>query len=331
MEIKFAFECNPWRISDSSMDYGVATATLEDSLKLFIGACIERNKAFSGDYFFAFDILDVVGNSSLTFGLKSYLGVVNNISEGEYTTKWKSPCLTFLDRVGDVITVAVGYKYGLMDKNHFDEIGRFDWNINTPLPVIAYIKDEVIVPANTNVYNASEITTRVTFDNSLESEENVKADQMLGITIDNTNPKSVLVYDIPAHTSVGVNIPQIPELEEGQEDIIFFITKKGNAPNSELVISSDQMFSGKGVWTYTLKEESTVMLQKWGDGFSIWPLDNFTAYRVNKKMKLRVNGLETEYVPVSNRDLDYIMMNLSEVNSEYDSYVELGPIRGGCL
>ncbi|MFA5403870.1 MAG: hypothetical protein WC358_02940, partial [Ignavibacteria bacterium] len=64
MEIKFAFECNPWRISDSSMDYGVATATLEDSLKLFIGACIERNKAFSGDYFFAFDILDVVGNSS---------------------------------------------------------------------------------------------------------------------------------------------------------------------------------------------------------------------------------------------------------------------------
>lgn len=376
LEINFAFECNPWRISDSSMDYGIATAKNEsyynsttktgepiqdanhlpkiptydatgniinapiydtymkevtykiDSLKLFTGASIERNKAFSGDYFFAFDILDIVGNSSLTFGLKSYLGVVNNLAEGEYTSKWKSPSLTFLDRVGDVVTVCVGYRKGLMDKNHFDEVGRFNWNINTRLPVIAYVKDEIVVPENTNVYRASEISTRVSFSDSLLPAENVKVDQMLGVVVEAINPKSVVMYDIPAHSSRVVSIPNVEDYPEGTK---FFITKKGNAQNSELIIASSQQFYSTGVWTYTLREESTAMIYKWSDGWSIQILDNFIAYRVNKKMKLRVNGVETDYVPVSNCDLDYIMMNLSEVNSEFDSYVELGPIRGGCL
>lgn len=328
MEINFAFECNPWRISDSSMDYGVATATASETLKMFMGASIERNKAFSGDYFFAFDVLNVVGNSSLILGLKSYLGIVNNLAEGEYTSKWKSPSLTFLDRVGDVITVCVGYRKGLMDKNHFDEIGRFNWNINTKLPVIAYVKDEIVVPANTNVYKASDITTRISYSDSLLSAENIKVDQMLGVTVEAVNPKSVVVHDIPAHTAIAVNLPHVDDYPEGTT---IFITKKGNAQGSELVIASSQQFFSRGAWTYTLKEEATAMAYKWSDGWSLHILDNFIAYRVNKKMKLRVNGLETEYVPVSNRDLDYIMMNLSEVNSEFDSYIEIGPIRGGCL
>jgi hypothetical protein len=328
MEINFAFECNPWRTSDSSMDYGVATVTTENSLKLFTGASIERNKAFSGDYFFAFDILDVIGNSSLTFGLKSYLGVVNNLAEGEYTSKWKSPSLTFLDRVGDVITVCAGYRKGLMDKNHFDEVGRFNWNIGNKLPVIAYVKDEIIVPENTNLYRASEITSRISFSDSLLSAENVKVDQMLGVNVETVNPKSVVVYDIPAHSGIVVNIPSIEDYPEGTT---LFITKKGNAQDSKLIISSPQQFSSMGVWTYTLTKESTAMLYKGSDSWSIHILDNFIAYRVVKKMKLRVNNLETEYVPVSNVDLDYIMLTLSEVNSEFNSYVELGPIRGGCL
>lgn len=317
--IEFSFICNPWRISESSMDYGVATVTEDDTLKMYTGVSLERSKGFTGDYFYGFDILDAIGNSSLVFGLKSYLGVVNNLSEGEYTTKWKSPSLTILDRVDDVITCCVGYRRGLGDKNHFDEIGRFDWNINEPLPVIAYFKDEIVTPSNSIVYRASDLHERVSIDGD------TYLDELFGITVSSGTPKNIVIYDIPANTKVFVyvDMDSIPDSSD------IFITKKGNAPGSELVISTTWgLFEMDDV--YKLRDESTINIYK-GDGAILSKLDNFTAYRTSKNIKLNVNGLETEYVRASNVNLDYIMMNLMEVNSELDSYIEIGNVKGGCL
>lgn len=317
--IEFGFTCNPWKISESSMDSGVATVTSEGALKLYTGASIERRRGFSGDYYFGFNLLDAIGNSSLVLGFQSYLGVVNNLAEGEYTSKWKSPSLTILDRVGDVITCGIGYRKGLVDKNHFDEIGRFDWNITEPLPVAVYVKDELIVPEDSKVYRASDLHEQM-FD-PYEIEPN----GVRGIVVNSDSPKNIIVYDIPAHTQVLVYV-DADSLSEGAN---LFITKKGNAPGSELLISTSWgLFEMDD--TYAMTDEGTVSLYV-GDGMILTKMDNFVAYRSTKKMKLRVNGLETEYVQASNVDVDYLMMNLMEVNSESDSSIEISDIKGGCL
>lgn len=319
--IRFAFECNPWKISDSSMDNGLATVTTDGTLKLYTGASIERNKAFSGNYYYTFDVLDVVGNSSIVFGLKSYLKVVNNLSEGEYTAKWKSPSITFLDRVGDVITCCVGYRKGLMDKNHFDEIGRFDWNINEPLPVTVFVKDEIVVADGVSAYNAEDMITPMSCPGFKFY------DQLLGTEITLDTLRNVVVYDIPANSKRIVCIRDIAG--EAFEGKTILITKKGNNENSELIVVSTENGFFEHEDYYVLRDESTLMVYG-GDGLITRVSDNFTSYRSSKKMKLQVNGLETEYVPASNDEIDYLMINLAEVNAEF-SNVEIGSIKGGCL
>jgi len=326
--LEFSFVCNPWKISDSSFNSEGATVTGEGNLKINVGTILERTKALTGDYYFKFNIKDVVGNSSLVFGLKSYLGLVNNLCEGEYTRKWPSPALTFLDRVGDVITCNVGYRYGLNNKNNFDEVGSFNWNITDDLPVTVFVKEELTIPAKTILKTASELTGRVSFP------DDVLVNNMQGIRVDPS--KSIIVSNIPSYSKRVVVIPD-SELYSTDDD--FIITKHGHAEGSELVIVCEGLMTMHGsssgtvsVNTLTLKGNSSYAMYRTSDnGWYAVPVDNTTAYIQTKKMKLASNGVETEYVPVSSKELDYLMIACSEVNDELNSFIEIGDISGGCL
>lgn len=326
--LEFQFICNPWKISDSSFNSEGAVVTSNGNLKINVGTILERTKALIGDYYFKFDVNNVEGNSSLLFGLKSYLGLVNNLSEGEYTKKWPLPAVTFLDRVGDIITCNLGYRYGLDDKNNFDNVGSFNWNITEPLPVTVFVKDELTIPENTILKTASTLTSRVDFPDIKE------VDNMLGMRVD--PKKSIIVSNIPPYSKRVLVLPSSELYEDGDD---FLITKHGHEEGSELLIVCEGLMTTKrnpsgtmSVSMLSLVGNSTYAMYRSDDhGWYAVNVDNTTAYIQTKKMKVAIGGIETDYVYASSKELDYILLASSEVNDELDSFIEIGDVSGGCL
>lgn len=309
--IPFSFVCNPWKISESSINMKAATITTDNNLKLYAGNMIERNKAFDGDFYFTLDLLDVSGNCSLLFGLREAMSIVNKQAGDEYVKNLKIPAITLLDRVGDVITCNIGYRYGIHDKNHFDMIGKFDWNIKNPLPITGYIKDEIIVPSNTILYDANE--KPFIRDPQYNNE--------LGITLNGT--KSIIVRNIPAYST---RVVIIPDSSQVSEDLSFSVTNLGNAFDSSIILQHS--YSGTNI----IPGNKTAVISNSSDnGWTYSIVDNVTAYTINKKIKISINGYETEYSLISMKELDYLSIMLAEVNNELDSSVTLGNITGGCF
>jgi hypothetical protein len=321
--VKFNFICNPWKISDSTLDASTAVVTSTGNLQVNSGAILERSKAISGDFYYQFNTVNVSGNGSLVFGMKSYLNLVNNLSEGEYTRKWPSPAITFIDKVGDVITCNVGYRYGLNDKNNFDAVGKFDWNVTTPLPVTVFVKDEINVPVGSLLYDANELTSRIAFTSD------VNLDNMFGLTLNMAN--SIVVSNISSHSSRLIKLPNPSTYATGTK---ITITKHGHTEASKLIIGCENNITigTSTVLSLTIEDNSSLVVTK--DVSGVWvavSVTNLTAYTNTKKMKIQVNGLETDYVPVSSKELDYVMFTFAEVNGEGSAYVEIDKISGGCL
>lgn len=327
IEIPFAYKCSPWVVSKSSESVSGAVFTVGSDLIVRAGSAITRKSAIKGDFYLTLPIKDVSGgNCSLVFGFDSHMSTINNISEGEYTCKWKLPSLTFTDRVGDVVTCNVGYRKGLSDKNHFDSFGHFDWNIETPLLASVLVKDEIIPYVDSDIYIASEMYGRVYTPNK-------DLDGLKGVILDPL--KSTIVCDIPAYEK---RVLLLPDQSLYDEDIEFYITKKGNNEGSELIVAQvdgyiQRLDIGNTFLPYTsLTEEATFKVFIAADGpWAMVKVDNMQVYRNSKKMKLIVNGFETEYEDASSRELDYISMRVCEVNSDSQSNVKIGTIRGGCL
>jgi len=318
--INFSFICNPWKLSDSTLDPNGAVVTSNGNLQLNSGGVVERAKVISGDFYYKFNILNISGNGSLIFGMKSYLNLINNLVEGENTRKWPTPTLTFIDRVGDVITCNVGYRYGLNDKNNFDSVGKFDWNITKPLPVIAFVKDEITIPSNTTHYTANKLTTRVDFASDIE------LDNMFGLVA--TPGNSIVVSNIPADSARLIKIPNPTPYAVGTK---FTITKYGG---SRLVVGCENNITIDTTTTnkVNIPDTSSVVITKSNSG--VWVgviVSNLTTYMNTKKMKLQINGFETDYVPVSTIELDNIMFSFAEVGGETAAYIEIDTLTGGCL
>lgn len=325
IEINFAYECNPWKISLSSNHYDDAIVTSEDSIKLYTNTVIERAKSITGDFGFNFKILGGNGNISFMIGFKSYMNTVNNFSYGEFNGKYKIPTITLLDKVDDVYTLCLGYRRSVSDKNNFDKFGKFDWNVNNPLDVFVNVVDEINLYDSYIVYEWIK-GTPVQYSESPVSSDNVYVNGVKGIELSPLIMSNPIISGIPQN---GKYVVKIPAASSYADNAKIYITKKGNLPNSELIIASVSSIIESDLDSYHIKKvytESTIILHNISGQWHLSQVDNFKVFNSTKKIKMKINSLETEFLECSSNEIDYLMFHVAEVNSEFDSNIEIGNI-----
>jgi hypothetical protein len=142
---------------------------------------------------------------------------------------------------------------------------------------------------------------------------------------------SIVVSNISSHSSRLIKLPNPSTYATGTK---ITITKHGHTEASKLIIGCENNITigTSTVLSLTIEDNSSLVVTK--DVSGVWvavSVTNLTAYTNTKKMKIQVNGLETDYVPVSSKELDYVMFTFAEVNGEGSAYVEIDKISGGCL
>jgi hypothetical protein len=309
-DIVFGFKCNPWRISELSLDTNKASELGSNSIKLKCGGVIERVTALKGNYYFSFDILGSSESAILAIGLKKYSMMANK--EPYFGIR---PLISILDVVDKIATVSIGNG----DISNIVNKTRFTWNFNNPLKVLCVVKNNVTIADNVSEYDALSMSM-------IESNLSNYFDNMYGIEVD--GQMNIAVKNIPDSERRLVNIPSTVTIGSS-----FRVTNVSNSIDSELIISSNVSgqlkLNNVDVTHVSIKGNESAIISESNGNWNVIIVDNLFDYTSTQTMYITVNGVSTDEIQVSDELLDNLMLFNIPVSNR-NGYVEIGKLSGGC-
>jgi len=317
-ELKFAYECNAWRIDNTFPAITAATLTSEGALKIFNGTELVRTRKFQTDVEMNFDIVDVKGAIEILFGYHSYLKNYNNYRNqiGYESSRNVIPSISIYDVSNGVATLSLGYKTNRISDNNYNAFGSFDFNLTSKPRVKLTLKSNFNIPDGFKYLNAiSDMSTSI-LDSSIE------LNLMKGFY--NEGNHSCIVYNIPSdeHRVIKLN-------DTAVEGTVIEITRRGVSKNSILHISSTIGFGDAA--SISIVDSKALIVVKGSTHWTYSYVDSYYKYNGTSTAKLEVGKLSSNEMTISDTDADYLMMIVSSVNNNPEDYLTISNITGNCV